>query len=85
MAKRRIPGNVDLEPIEAAHILTVAVVGFFGWLVPLVSPILFYDSDIVTTIFSGWKSMFFFSMLFCFGGIWLTNLVFRRVRNRKEK
>ena len=85
MAKRRIPGDVDLEPVEAAQILTGAIVGFLGWLTPLVSPVIFYDSDIVTAVFSGWKSMFFFSMLFCFGGIWLTNLVFRMVRNREEK
>ena len=84
MAKRRIPGNVDLEPIEAAHALTVAVVGFLGWLTPLVSPVIFYDSDVVTAIFSGWKSMFFFSVLFGIGGCWLADLVFRMVCKRKE-
>ena len=83
MAKQRVPGNVDLEPVEAAQILVGVVVGGAGFLVPLVSPVLFNDSYIVTAVFSGWKSMLFFSALFCIGGIWLTDLVFRLVRKGK--
>jgi len=85
VAKRRFRGSADLEPIEATHILTVAIVGFVGFLVPLVSPAIFSDNETVAAAFGNWKSAFFFSMLFSLGGCWLADLLFRTVRNSKKQ